>query len=128
MEQLALQVEPSDSSYMPSLVAVLAGSTVGGLRELKQCSIPAATREFVLLTGVTEVRCLPGYESHERDSKTQIPQKKHQTSDITCNSTCTYMYAFLMRESCYMYFACGAFASLRKYCGVFSVLNVIIGH
>ena len=56
MEQLSLQVEPSDSSYMPSLVAVLGGSTVGGLKELKQITIPSSAREFVLLSGTIEVR------------------------------------------------------------------------
>ena len=49
------KVEPSDSSYMPSLVEVKMGHTVGGLRELKKVSVPSSAREAVLLTGMTEV-------------------------------------------------------------------------
>ena len=40
---------------MPSLVAVLAGNTIGGLKELKQTSIPSGQREFVLISGLTQV-------------------------------------------------------------------------
>lgn len=65
VEQLAIQVEPSDSSYMPSLVAVLAGSTVGGLKELRQCSIPSSNREFILLSGLTEVRRISEREGED---------------------------------------------------------------
>ena len=52
------KVEPSDSSYMPSLVEVKVGQTVGGLKELKKVSIPSSSREAILLTGMTEVRSL----------------------------------------------------------------------
>ncbi len=55
MEQLSVQVEQSDSSYMPNVVAVLAGSTVGGLKEIKHVTVPTTARECVLVTGVTEV-------------------------------------------------------------------------
>ena len=55
IEQLAVQVEQSDSSYMPSVVAVMAGNTVGGLRELKQLSVPSTCRECILVSGLTEV-------------------------------------------------------------------------
>ena len=48
-------MEQSDASYMPSLVAVLAGNTIGGLKELKQVSIPSGQREFVLISGLTQV-------------------------------------------------------------------------
>ena len=48
-------MEQSDASYMPSLVAVLAGNTIGGLKELKQTSIPSGQREFVLISGLTQV-------------------------------------------------------------------------
>jgi hypothetical protein len=48
-------VEQSDASYMPSVVAVLAGNTIGGLKELKQTSIPSGQREFVLVSGFTQV-------------------------------------------------------------------------
>ena len=40
---------------MPSVVAVLAGNTIGGLKELKQTSIPSGQREFVLISGLTQV-------------------------------------------------------------------------
>ena len=48
-------MEQSDASYMPSVVAVLAGNTIGGLKELKQTSIPSGQREFVLISGLTQV-------------------------------------------------------------------------
>jgi E3 ubiquitin-protein ligase HERC2 len=54
IEQLSIQVEPSDSSYMPSLVEVKVGHTVGGLKELKKVAIPSSSREAILLTGMTE--------------------------------------------------------------------------
>ena len=40
---------------MPSVVAVLAGNTVGNLKELKQSTIPSSCQEFVLLNALTEV-------------------------------------------------------------------------
>lgn len=52
---LCFQVEQSDSSYMPSVVAVLAGNTIGSLKEIKQVSVPSTCRECVLLSGITEV-------------------------------------------------------------------------
>ena len=52
---LSSQVEQSDSSYMPSVVAVLAGNTIGSLKEIKQVSVPSTCRECVLLSGITEV-------------------------------------------------------------------------
>ncbi len=55
IEQLSFQVEQSDSSYMPNQVAILAGSTIGGLKELKQVTVPSSSKECVLITGVTEV-------------------------------------------------------------------------
>ena len=50
-----MQVQPSDGSYMPALVTILAGDTVGGLKELKKLSIPSFSQEIILLSGVTEV-------------------------------------------------------------------------
>ena len=50
-----MQVEPTDSSYVPSLVEVKVGHTVGGLKELKQVSIPSSCRDCDLLAGMTEV-------------------------------------------------------------------------
>ena len=55
LEQLAIQVSPLDASYMPVSVAVYGGQTIGGLKELKTCSIPSSAREFVLVSGLTEV-------------------------------------------------------------------------
>ena len=43
---------------MPNLVVILAGSTIGGLKELKQVNVPSSCRECMLLSGLTEVsRC-----------------------------------------------------------------------
>lgn len=55
MEQLSLQVEQSDSSYMPNLIVISGGSTIGGLKELKETTVPSNCREHVLITGLTEV-------------------------------------------------------------------------
>ncbi len=48
-------MEQSDSSYMPNLVVVSGGNTIGGLKELKQTTVPTICRECVLITGLTEV-------------------------------------------------------------------------
>ena len=58
IEQLSIQVSPLDASYMPSTVSVSTGQTVGGLKELKTCSIPSNAREFPLLSGVNEVKLI----------------------------------------------------------------------
>ena len=50
-----MHLSPLDASYMPSTVVVLAGQTVGGLKELKSCSIPSNAKEFRLLSGLSEV-------------------------------------------------------------------------
>ena len=55
IEQLSIQVSPMDASYMPSVVAVMVGQTVGGMRELKTCTIPSSVREFTLVSGLTDV-------------------------------------------------------------------------
>ena len=78
IEQLSIHVEQSDASYMPSLVAVLAGNTIGGLKEIKQTSIPSGQREFVLVSGLTQVKeegerrgkDRDGVERKERDRET----------------------------------------------------------
>ncbi len=51
-----MQVEQSDSSYMPSVVAVLAGNSIGLLKEIKQVSVSSTCRECILVSGLTEVR------------------------------------------------------------------------
>lgn len=55
IEQLSIEVSPLDASYMPSVIIVYAGQTVGGLKEIKQCTIPSTIKEFPLVTGLTEV-------------------------------------------------------------------------
>lgn len=40
---------------MPSTIVVLAGQTVGGLKELKTCSIPSHAKDFQLLSGLSQV-------------------------------------------------------------------------
>ncbi len=52
----SVQVEQSDSSYMPSVVAVLAGNSIGLLKEIKQVSVSSTCRECILVSGLTEVR------------------------------------------------------------------------
>lgn len=64
IEQLSLQMSPLDASYMPSTVVIMTGQTVGELKEMKTCLIPSNVREFLLLSGQSEVsetrvvRCL----------------------------------------------------------------------
>ena len=55
VHRLVMQVEPSDSSYMPSLVVVSGGDTVHALKELKTINIGAVETEVVLLQDLTEV-------------------------------------------------------------------------
>lgn len=55
IEQLSIQVEQSDSSYMPNVVVISGGNTIGGLKELKQTTVPSTCRECVLITGLTDV-------------------------------------------------------------------------
>ena len=40
---------------MPNVIIVSGGSTIGGLEELKQTTVPSNCRECVLITGLTEV-------------------------------------------------------------------------
>ena len=49
-------MSPLDASYMPCSIIIFAGQTVGGLSEIKQCSLPSTAREFPLITALTEVR------------------------------------------------------------------------
>ena len=58
VHRLAMQVEPSDSSYMPSLVVVSGGDTIHSLKELKTINIGAVETEVVLLQDLTEVSAL----------------------------------------------------------------------
>lgn len=55
IEQLTMEVSPLDASYMPSSIVIYAGQTVGGLKEIKQCTIPSNVKEFPLVSGLTEV-------------------------------------------------------------------------
>lgn len=55
VHRLAMQVEPSDSSYMPSLVVVSGGDTIHSLKEIKTINIGAADTEVVMLQDRQEV-------------------------------------------------------------------------
>lgn len=55
IEQLSILVEQSDSSYMPNVVVTLGGSTIGGLKELKQVTVPSTAHECTLISGCSEV-------------------------------------------------------------------------
>ncbi len=56
IQRLYMRVEPSDSSYMPSLVVVSGGESVHTLRELKTVNIGSSETLVTLLQDVTEVR------------------------------------------------------------------------
>jgi len=59
---LTMSIEPTDSSYMPSLVTVSAGSSVQSLHELCTVTIEPNDRRVVLLDNLTQViECLPAY-------------------------------------------------------------------
>ena len=51
-----MRVEPSDSSYMPSLVVVSGGDSIHNLREVKTVNISATDTLVTLLQDCTEVR------------------------------------------------------------------------
>ena len=55
VEQLNIHISPMDASYMPALVVVHGGPTVGGLKELKTSSIPSTAKEFTVISGLTQV-------------------------------------------------------------------------
>ena len=52
---LTMSVEPSDSSYMPSLLTVSAGSSIPMLRELRTVTVDPSDRCVVLLDNITQV-------------------------------------------------------------------------
>jgi len=52
---LTMVVEPTDSSYMPSLLAVSAGNSAQSLHELRTVSVEPNDRHVVLLDNVTQV-------------------------------------------------------------------------
>ena len=55
VEQLNLHVSPMDASYMPSLVVVYGGPTIGGLKELKTTPIPSSGKVVTIISGLTQV-------------------------------------------------------------------------
>ena len=56
MNRLYMRVEPSDSSYMPSLVVVSGGDSCHTMKELKTVNISASETLVTLLQDVAEVR------------------------------------------------------------------------
>ena len=65
---LTMSVEPTDSSYMPSLVTVSGGNSAQSLHELRTVTIEPDDRRVILLDNLTQViRCftgLPAYADH----------------------------------------------------------------
>lgn len=56
VDQLCMQVEPTDSSYMPSSVVVVGGNVYGNLQGIqKTVTIPPTSHNIYLLTNLTEV-------------------------------------------------------------------------
>ncbi len=56
VDQLCMQVEPTDSSYMPSSVMVVGGNIYGNLQSIqKTVAIPPTSHNMYLLTNQTEV-------------------------------------------------------------------------
>ena len=51
-----MSVDPSDSSYMPSLVVVSVGESVSQLKEIKTVHIASSDSLVTLLEDMTEVR------------------------------------------------------------------------
>ena len=57
VSRLVMRVEPSDSSYMPSVVVLSAGDNVHCLKEMKTINIGPSETQVVLLEHMTEVGC-----------------------------------------------------------------------
>lgn len=55
VSQLCMRVEPSDSSYMPSLVVISVGDSVANLKEIKTVNVGSSETLVTLLTDMTEV-------------------------------------------------------------------------
>jgi len=62
---LTMSVEPTDSSYMPSLMTISAGNSVQSLHELRTITVEPSDRRVVLLDGVTQVTYLLTNSHHE---------------------------------------------------------------
>lgn len=56
VHSLKMKVEPSDTSYMPSLVKISAGSSFSTLQELSAVSIHPQDTVVTLLSDIHEVR------------------------------------------------------------------------
>ena len=52
---LTMSVEPTDSSYMPSLLTVSGGNSLQSLRELRTVTVEPNDRRVVLLDTLTQV-------------------------------------------------------------------------
>lgn len=55
ISRLSMKVDPSDSSYVPSLIVMSGGDATSSLKELKTVHVPAEEQEVVLLSDVSEV-------------------------------------------------------------------------
>ncbi len=59
LNRLYMRVEPSDSSYMPSLVVLSGGDSIHSMKELKTVNIGATETLVTLLQDLTEVTYHP---------------------------------------------------------------------
>ena len=67
ISRLYMNVEPSDSSYMPMLVVVSTGETIHAMKEVKTINIQPNDTQVLLLEDLIEVRiCLGASCLHRR--------------------------------------------------------------
>lgn len=55
LHRLYMKVEPSDSSYMPSLVVISAGDTLSSMKEIRAVNITSSESVVTLLQDLNDV-------------------------------------------------------------------------
>lgn len=55
LHRLYMKVEPSDSSYMPSLVVISAGDTLNSMKEIRAVNITSSESVVTLLQDLNDV-------------------------------------------------------------------------
>lgn len=60
VQELTMQVEPSDSSYLPSMVTVAVGQTLAAAKELHTVHIAPSDTKVLLLQNLTSVSLMFG--------------------------------------------------------------------
>lgn len=56
IHRLYMRVEPTDSSYMPSVVVIYGGETLSGMKEIRTVNISSSETLITLLLDMNEVR------------------------------------------------------------------------